>query len=141
MRSVGEGRLAAGGLLGCALGIAGLIVPDTGVDVSAMAILGAGITTTSIGANTLLQRRTPNHLLGRVDAAAEVAVSVPQTLFIGIGAALVAAVNYQILLTATAALMLTNGLWLLTRPDQHTTTTRPSTCTPEAEGTASSTTL
>lgn len=87
-----------------------------------MVVLGVGITATAIGANTLLQRRTPAHLLGRVDAAAELAVTVPQTLFVGLGAALVAVVSYQLLIGATATVMLISGLWLLTRTEQRAPT-------------------
>ncbi len=122
MRRVGEGRLAAGGLLVSATGIASLAVPITAVDLAGMAVLGAGITAVAIGTNTSLQRRTPTQLLGRVDAAAEVTITVPQTVFIGVGAALVATVNYQLLIGATTALMLGSGIWLLTRQSQPSAT-------------------
>ncbi len=120
MRRLGEGRLAAAGLVTCAAAIGALALPVTVVAVTAMAVLGGGITATGIGANTLIQRRTPSRLLGRVDAAAEAAVTVPQTVFIGLGAALVAAVDYRFLLAVTAGLMLTTGGWLFTRPAQRT---------------------
>lgn len=132
MRKSGESRVAAGGLLACSLGIGGLIIPRTTIDVAAMVVLGAGITATAIGANTLIQRRTPTHLLGRVDAAAEVAVTVPQTMFIGIGAALVAVISYQLLLAATATLMLLSGTWLLTRPARQEPATRTGAVRAEA---------
>lgn len=119
MRHLGEGRVAAGGLVVCGIGVAALTAPITAVAPIAMATLGAGITATVIGANTLLQRRTPAELLGRVDAAAKVAVTVPQTVFIGIGAALIAAVDYRVLLAIMASVMLIAGTWLVTRPDQH----------------------
>jgi len=118
MRRLGEGRLAAAGLLTCAAAIGALVLPVTAVAVTAMAVLGGGITATVIGANTLVQRRTPSRLLGRVDAAAEAAVTLPQTAFIGLGAALVAAVDYRVLLAGTAGLMLATGSWLFTRPAQ-----------------------
>lgn len=116
MSRVGESRLAAAGLLASGIGVAGLAVRVTAVDLAAMTVLGAGITAVAIGANTLLQRRTPAHLLGRVASAAELAVTVPQTVFIGVGAALVAAVDYQLLLGAVTALMVASGGWLITRP-------------------------
>ena len=85
------------------------------VDAAGMAVLGAGVTATAIGANTLIQRRTPADLLGRVDAAADVLVTVPQTLFIGLGAALVAAVDYRLVLALVTVLMVASGTWLATR--------------------------
>jgi len=120
MRRLGESRVAAGGLLLCGLGVAGLTISVTAVDVTAMATLGAGLTATVIGANTLIQRHTPADLLGRVNAATELAVTVPQTVFIGVGAALVATVDYRVLLAVMTVTMLASGVWLLTRPDRRT---------------------
>jgi hypothetical protein len=53
----------------------------------------------------LLQRSTPPQLQGRVYAAAELAVGLPQTIAIALGAMLVANLNYRLVL----ALMATVG--------------------------------
>jgi hypothetical protein len=65
-----------------------------------------------VGAVTLIQRRTPGALLGRVDAALEFAVIVPQAASIALGAALIAVVNYRVLLLAMAAVIAFSAVYL-----------------------------
>ncbi len=91
------------------------------------AMLGISITWILAGIITLLQRSTPPDLMGRTSAAFTFAYSVPQILAIALGASLVAIVNYQILLLAVAAVMLTGAAYLFTRPPQRplSTTARP----------------
>jgi hypothetical protein len=70
-----------------------------------MAAIGLCIVWINVGAVTLIQRRTPGPLIGRVDAALEFAIVVPQAVSIAAGAALIAAVSYRILLIAMAAVI------------------------------------
>jgi hypothetical protein len=51
---------------------------------------------------TAVQLRTPPDLQGRVYSAADTLVGTPQTLSIALGAALVAIVDYRILIVAMA---------------------------------------
>ena len=65
-------------------------------------LFNLGVPWMFIGMVTLLQRRTPGPLQGRAFAASEFALGVPQTLGIAIGAALVALVDYRLLLLVEA---------------------------------------
>jgi MFS family permease len=118
MRRHGEGRLAAIALV--AGGAAWAAQVGAVLWPTVLALFAAGMTLSwlSVGANTLIQRRTPNELLGRVDSVASISVSAPQTVFIAVGAALVGAVDYRWLLGAMATAMTISGGWLLSRPDQ-----------------------
>jgi MFS family permease len=76
-------------------------------------ISGTGFVLLTIGFSTVLQRMTPAHLLGRVSTAAETLTSGPQLLSIAVGAALISAVDYRLLLLAmaTGALAAAALLW------------------------------
>jgi hypothetical protein len=81
-----------------------------------MALLGLCIVWVNVGALTLIQRRTPADLLGRVDAALTIAVTVPQTASIALGAALVAVVDYRLLLAVMAAVLVISVVYLMGGP-------------------------
>ena len=81
-----------------------------------MALLGLCIVWVNVGALTLIQRRTPADLLGRVDAALMIAVTVPQTASIALGAALVAVVDYRLLLAVMAAVLVISVVYLMGGP-------------------------
>src|SRR5215831_12150827 len=74
----------------------------------------------NVGAITLMQRRTPAALLGRVDAALTVAITVPQTVSIALGAALVAVVDYRFLLAAMAVVIVVAAVYLTGGPGSGT---------------------
>jgi hypothetical protein len=84
----------------------------------ASAGLGLCIVWINVGAITLIQRRTPAALLGRVDAALEFAVVVPQAASIALGAALIAVVSYRILLLAMAAVIAFSAGYLAARRER-----------------------
>jgi hypothetical protein len=83
----------------------------------AMALLGLSIVWVNVGVLTLIQRPTPSHLLGRVDAALTVATTVPQAASIALGAALIAVVDYRVLLAVLAAIIVLSAIYLVSRPD------------------------
>lgn len=60
-------------------------------------IAGAANPVAMVGFMTLLQRRTPQRLMGRVSAAVEVVFGVPQALSLGLGAVLVAVLDWRII--------------------------------------------
>jgi MFS family permease len=105
MRRTSESTLIAGGLAACAAAALLLITPALPVVGLASAALGLCIVWINVGAVTLIQRRTPGTLIGRVDAALEFAIVVPQAVSIALGAALIAVVNYRILLLVMAAVI------------------------------------
>jgi MFS family permease len=105
MRRAGPRALIAGGLAGCAAGALLLVTSSLPLVLAASAALGLSIVWINVGATTLIQLRTPAVLLGRVDAALSLAITVPQAASIALGAALIALVSYRILLLAMAAVI------------------------------------
>jgi MFS family permease len=105
MRRTSERALMAGGLAACAAAALLLITGSLPLVLVAMAGIGLCVVWINVGAITLIQRRTPGPLLGRVDATLEFAIVVPQAASIALGAALIAAVNYRILLVAMAVVI------------------------------------
>jgi hypothetical protein len=82
-------------------------------------LIGAGLPWLIIGAETLLQLRTPDHILGRTFSAFEVTVTLPQTASIVIGAALIATLPYEVLVAIVAIVTTATGIWLYrTRPQE-----------------------
>ena len=61
---------------------------------------------------TLLQRRTTGELQGRVFSAAEAIITVPYTLSMGLGAALIAVISFRWIYAANAVGMILAGAWL-----------------------------
>ncbi len=105
MRRTSERALMAGGLAACAAATLLLVTGSLPLVLLAMAGVGLCVVWINVGAVTLIQRRTPGPLIGRVDAALEFAVVVPQAASIALGAALIAAVSYRILLVAMAVVI------------------------------------
>jgi hypothetical protein len=62
-----------------------------------------------------VQVRTPLRLQGRVSSAADVLISTPQTISIAVGAALVAIVDYRLLVVVEATAVSMCSVYLLTR--------------------------
>jgi MFS family permease len=112
---LGETRLAGAGMAVFAAGALGLASTDLTVVLAGITLFGFGIPWMLVGEMTLLQRRTPAHLQGRAYAAVELLTGTPQTLSIAAGAALVAVVDYRVLVLAMAAVVAGAGAYLLTR--------------------------
>jgi hypothetical protein len=83
-----------------------------------LVLFGIGIPWVVVALFTLLQRTTPGPLQGRVYSAVEVFVGTPQTVSIALGAALVAFVDYRLLLLVEALVVAAAGAWLLSRAEQ-----------------------
>jgi MFS family permease len=113
MRRTSERALVAVALLIVAVSCLLLISPWLAVVTAAIGLLGLAIVWVNVGAITLIQRRTPTALLGRVDAAITVATTVPQTISIALGAALVAVVDYRLLLAAMAVVIVVAAAYLV----------------------------
>jgi predicted MFS family arabinose efflux permease len=118
VRRFGEGPVVGVGLLMLAGGAVFEIPPDVPAVFAGIIILGASLPLIIVGLMTLLQRRTPNELQGRVSSAADTLISVPQTLSIAVGAILVSHVDYRYLLAAIAVVVTVSAVYLLTRPEQ-----------------------
>jgi MFS family permease len=79
------------------------MVPSTAVVVVAMVLIGAGLPVGVVCLTTLLQRRTPGPIQGRVFTTFDMLTGVPQVTSIAAGSALVAVVDFRVLLGVMAA--------------------------------------
>jgi MFS family permease len=111
-----ERLLVGSGLLACALSCLTATTGQLALVLAAGALLGVCIVWINVGAITLIQRQTPAALLGRVDAAANVLVTVPQAVSIAVGAAAIAVLDYRILLAVMAVVMLVAAGYLARVP-------------------------
>ena len=116
LRRTGEVRLAGMGLTAIAVAAALATPPLLASVVPGLVLFGAGLPWLVVGFTTLIQRRTPPHLQGRVYAAAETLITTPQAISIATGAALIGMVGYRALLAAMAAVTGLAAAYLFTRP-------------------------
>lgn len=116
MRRIGETYLVATALVIFGAACVLLAVPSLAVVLAGCVGIGFSLPWMVVGFTTLLQRRTPNHLRGRVFAAADLAVGVPQTASLAFGAVLVGILDYRIVLGVVATVVVAAGMGLsLTR--------------------------
>jgi MFS family permease len=118
VRRVGTGLAVAAGLAVFAAGSAATVLSSVAPVLAGMFVLGIGIPWLIVGLWTTMQTLTPMHLQGRTFSAIDVLVSVPQTVSIGIGAGLVAVVDYRVLVGIVVAVVLIAAAYLATRPEQ-----------------------
>lgn len=115
MRRFGEGRVAGVGLALFAAGVALLITASLVLAFVGFAVAGVGLAWAVVAFVTALQRMTPLHLQGRVTGTAGMAIGVPQTFSIALGAVLINVVDWRLLLAIMGAVTLACGVYLLTR--------------------------
>ena len=80
-------------------------------------VAGAALVGIVIALVTLLQRRAPRQLQGRVYAAFELTATGPQTAGLALGAALIAVLDYRLVLLGAAAGPLLSAALLAGAPD------------------------
>lgn len=115
IRRVGERASVGVGLavLGTGLGVA--LTPSPVVVCVGAGILGLGVVWSVVGMVTLRQRLTPSRLQGRMSAATNMALNGPQVVGTATGAALIAVVDYRVLVAAMTVTILTCAIILLGR--------------------------
>lgn len=118
IKKFGEGPIAGAGLLLVAGGSLLFMMASLPAVFAGAVIFGASLPWIVVAFNTLLQTRTPNNLLGRVSSAADTFVTVPQTVSVAVGAALVGLVNYRYLLGIISVVVAISATYLLTRKEQ-----------------------
>ena len=116
LRRLGEARTLGVGLGAVGVGTVGMLSSSLVPVLVGTAVLGAGVPWFVVGWSTGLQRYTPPRLQGRVNATANMILNVPQTASIGLGATLIAVVDYRVLLMVICVGMLTCGLVAILRP-------------------------
>jgi MFS family permease len=106
-----------GEVAGCALGLvvfgaatAACTAPSLAVVFVGAGVMGAGIPLFYVSLNTLLQRRSPRELVGRVSAAVDITLAVPQVVSLALGAVLVVLVDYRVIFGIIAAVMVLAGI-------------------------------
>jgi MFS family permease len=121
LRRLGDLRFAG---LGVALFGAGEIVwliPNAAVVLAGTVVAGVGIAWAVVALGTAYQRRSPSEVQGRVAAAANMLFSVPQTISIAAGAALILVLDYRVEIVAMAVVFFGAAAYLLTRAPEETT--------------------
>jgi MFS family permease len=115
LRRLGDVRLAGIGMAGFAVGDLTFMSSSLPLIAVGIMVAGFGVSWLIVGLMTAVQVRTPLRLQGRVSSAADVLISTPQTISIAIGAALIAVVDYRVLVVVEAVAVALCGVYLLTR--------------------------
>ncbi|MEZ0094796.1 MFS transporter [Streptacidiphilus sp. EB129] len=131
LRRTGAGRLVALGLAAAAVAFLLLTLPSLFTAVPAVVLIGVSLPWVIVGLMTVMQQNTPPELMGRADTALNVLISAPQAAAIGAGAALLAVVDFRLMLAGMAALMALGGGYLATRREQRAPA--PEAATADAE--------
>jgi MFS family permease len=105
IRRFGEIGAAGLGTGIVAAGVFAFTYPHLLLGLAAAPVIGFGVPLLVVSLHTLLQRRTPQRLMGRTVAAVEMLVVGPQTLAIGAGAVLVGIFDYRLLFVLVGAVV------------------------------------
>lgn len=102
---LGARRLLLCGLLLYLAGYAALLIPAPVGVIAGFIVIGGGVAPVVVGFYTQVQRLSPDAMLGRVSSVADSIISLPQTLFIALGSATIAAVGYRPMLVFMVAVL------------------------------------
>ncbi|MEV0808463.1 MFS transporter [Micromonospora sp. NPDC050200] len=114
VRRLGELGAVAVGVTAVAAGTLALVRPALALALPGSVLIGLGLPVAMVGTMTLVQRRTPAHLVGRVSAALDALISGPQAVAIGAGALLVGLVDYRVLYGVIGAVLAAAAGYLVT---------------------------
>lgn len=117
-RRIGDGILTAAGL--CLFTAFSLMaaVPNQAVVLGGAVLSGFALPWVIVGAMTVVQKSTPNAMIGRVMGTVDLATQAPQSLGIAVGAALVDFVFYRDLCFIVAVGIAITAVYLATRKEQ-----------------------
>src|SRR5215475_2319767 len=120
MTRIGETAVVAIaiGAFGVCIGL--VIYPSVVLALIAMPFSGLANTAGFVAYSTLLQRRTPGPLMGRVSAATDMVIGAAQTLSMAAGASLIAILDYKLMFAVISAALLANSALLWRRRVQGT---------------------
>lgn len=116
IRRLGEQATVALGMLGLAAGMAALVTTSLAVVVAGLVLVGGSVTWIVVAFVTVRQRLTPPRLQGRTSAAANVSFNLPQTLVTFGAAAVIAVLDYRIVIAATAVCVVAAAALAAPRP-------------------------
>ncbi|WP_310963858.1 MFS transporter [Nocardioides terrisoli] len=98
VRRLGEPGTVAVGLALLATSVLAIALTSTlAVVLVAVVLCGYSLPMLFVAFTTLLQRRTPQRLMGRVSAAAETLMGTPQAISLAVGAGLVAVLDFHVI--------------------------------------------
>jgi MFS family permease len=109
----GELRIAGGASATLAAGFLLWMLPAVPAVLLGSFVLGAALPPLVVGCTTLIQRRSPEQLRGRVYSAFDMALTVPQTGAIAVGASLAAHVPYRALIIVMCVVLVGAAATLL----------------------------
>jgi MFS family permease len=112
-RRLGEQRLMLTGLAVAGVSFGCQAASNLAVVLAGLVLFGGSLSLLLVGMITLLQRQTPPALMGRADAALNLVLTVPQTLAIALGAALIVVLDYRLLLLGMAVLCFAGAALLI----------------------------
>jgi MFS family permease len=115
MRRLGELWLIALGLVAVGVGFGMFGVPTLPTVFAGAVIVGVGVSAFTVGYATLLQRRTPEELQGRVFTAAEAIYSFPYSGSIALGTFVVTVVDFRLIYALEAVVLTATGVFLFRR--------------------------
>jgi predicted MFS family arabinose efflux permease len=96
VRRIGETGSCVVGLVALVVGLVVIAWTDSMVVVClSAALFGAALPVFTVALMTLIQRRTPQAIMGRVSAAVEVVMTTPQAVSLAVGAVLVVVLGYR----------------------------------------------
>lgn len=109
MDRFGRVRLVAGGLILLGVGIIPLAFPVIALAILGMGVVGFGVTAAVIAFMTERQIATPPELQGRTSTASHLVLNFPQVVVTVIGAAVLAVVDFRLLLALTTVTCVAMG--------------------------------
>jgi MFS family permease len=115
LKRLSEPLLLAMALACMTLAMLALTVPDLVVVLAGMVISGLGGPWLSVAGITAFQRRTPAAMMGRVFGVLRLALTIPQTASLAIGAALITVVDYRVLLVVIAVAATASSLLIISQ--------------------------
>jgi len=114
VRRLGEVAAVAVGLATMALGTAvAAAAPTMAVVLLGVIGLGLAIPWTFVAFTTLMQRRSPSHLIGRVSATVDVVLSTPQAVSLALGSLLVSLLDYRTIFWIIATVLAAGALQIV----------------------------
>jgi MFS family permease len=115
VRRLGEVAATVVGLLTMAFSTAvEAMAPNLTVVLVGVVFLGVSIPWTFVAFTTLMQRRSPGHLIGRVSATVDVLLSTPQAVSLAVGSLLVSLLDYRTIFWIIAVVMTLGALQIAT---------------------------
>ena len=114
VKRLGEANAMAASLVLLAVGLAVCAVTTIlSVVFFGVILLGYALPVFIVAFTTLMQLRTPNRLMGRVSAAADVVIGTPQAVSIAMGALLVSLISYRTIYWISAVVILGSAAYLV----------------------------